>query len=1667
MSSYTLSVQARADFSHLLSEIRQASRAMRGLGRDTATLNRHLTQIGTCARGSSTGLRALTRDSDRARAGLRRVGADGHASMRQLRHGLLGARQEAHHLRGLLVGGGIVAGLAEIAKEGNEYQRAINKWGAVTNASGLEMVQAAAKARELGADLKIPGTSAAKAADAMLELAKAGQTSTSSIANARAAMQLAAADNLTAADAARYLGDVMDQFGLSSNNAGRAADVLAASANAASGGLQDIYYAMSYTGPVAAQLGISIEDTSAAVAMLARSGILGSKAGTSLRGMLTNLSRPTARMKQGLAELGVEAWDAQGNFKGLRTVIEGFEKAQHRMSQKDFLGSLADVVGKPALAGASALAHQGVEAFDQMHTAIARTGAAQEIAASQTKGLAGAVTQLKTQASNTGQALYTAAAPGLEKVTRLLTAGMAAATPGMAAALDYVQDLYTLAGPSVSKAVSAGLDEVGDALGGLGGPLQDVAFDTAAAGINVLVNGGRALIEILRNVGSAASPVADAIADMADEADTGGTALDIVVTALNLASSAAGAVSTTLIPVGHVVAGLVRGFAALPGPVQTAIVAMLLARRATPILMNLGRTVAGPVTGAYRSLGDQMRVQERLAAANGQSIGRVGQALAVLETRVPVVGRMAAAFRSASGPVSGLTRAIGTGLGGAARGLMGALGGPWGVAIAAAGVGLSMLADHQQKAAQAAAEHQSRISTLTQALRDSNGAVNDSVRAAAAQSIMDTKVFDGKNRLVDVMSKAGVSVRQLTDAYLGQDGGLNALQKRLNDTAEANVEWIATQGGAAKTYNDQGLAAARAADALGAVKGEMSQAVKDAKDLADATGSGGRTAADAVGPFGKFSDAMRRLSDTTADADSRARALHDALNILAGGSVNLSAAEARLNRSVSDAAESLKGGVDHAQGYGKALLNMDGSLSTVTRNGQKLYDLLQGLSTNSADAALAAYQYAEANGKSVPEALKAAQAQMATARESAIATAQGYGLTAEQAAKLADAAGLVPEQVSILLQTAGMDEAMAELIAVQQALKATPDNKTVTIATLSNEAREDLEKLGFKIKDLKDRRVQVTAPTDMARTDLDALIAKIAQTPGSKHVEVTSATQATISSLEAVKQKIAGVPAGKTITVSAPTAGARAQLEALGFKITEVPGSKNVHISAPTGTQRAGVDALAQAINNLRNKSVTITTNHVSVLSSLVRPPSDIADALRKQADAQQRQANRHADGGVVDYFADGGMRREQHVAQIAPAGGWRVWAEPETGGESYIPLAPSKRTRSRRIAEETVRRLGGGPITWYADGGLSSWSYEPLGSSTFTVSDVVSKSQRKGKGGEEHFDLRLFEKNLRRSVKAAQGWRGDLAIVAQRAGTDVAKALQEMGEDGVALTRKMAHGSSKYVKDMAAQLAKLAGTARASLGDYTAQLQNAVKDNTAFQNNLVKLASSGFGDLAARLAEQNDADAEALAAQAVKDKKKAKKANTAAKNASKTLDGEQLTDLVQIIGALSKTRGIHDVADATGLDEDRIITIANRAKQQIKKTGRADRFLTDLVKANAGKAYANGGIWEPGVYSSEGGLIKFAEKETRGESYIPHAPAKRGRATAVLAQTADRFGYALTPRGLVDARAGRAQVVVVHQAPAIGQQTIHVTRAGAGADDIASAVSYQMRRARRGGVLR
>lgn len=90
---------------------------------------------------------------------------------------------------------------------------------------------------------------------------------------------------------------------------------------------------------------------------------------------------------------------------------------------------------------------------------------------------------------------------------------------------------------------------------------------------------------------------------------------------------------------------------------------------------------------------------------------------------------------------------------------------------------------------------------------------------------------------------------------------------------------------------------------------------------------------------------------------------------------------------------------------------------------------------------------------------------------------------------------------------------------------------------------------------------------------------------------------------------------------------------------------------------------------------------------------------LKEVSPGQYRMVKPDGTVGGPTFMADGGVR-EAHNAQIAKAGAWRVWAEPETGGEAYIPLSPSKRNRSKGILEQVANKFGYGLLPM-ARGGL------------------------------------------------------------------------------------------------------------------------------------------------------------------------------------------------------------------------------------------------------------------------------------------------------------------------------------------------------------------------------
>ncbi|MFJ4412975.1 phage tail tape measure protein [Streptomyces sp. NPDC088925] len=555
--------------------------------------------------------------------------------------------------------------------------------------------------------------------------------------------------------------------------------------------------------------------------------------------------------------------------------------------------------------------------------------------------------------------------------------------------------------------------------------------------------------------------------------------------------------------------------------------------------------------------------------------------------------------------------------------------------------------------------------------------------------------------------------------------------------------------------------------------------------------------------------------------------------------------------------------------------------------------------------------------------------------------------------------------------------------------------------------------------------------------------------------------------------KTKGSAAANALTsalLSGDMGAVRSMLDSIGYSVTKIPGSKTISIG----------------VNAPRSVSIPVTFAYKN------NAPGPWAKGLG------QVRAN-----GAIDLYEEGGVRR-RNVAQIAKAGEWVVWGEEATGDESYIPLAPNKRPRSRAIAEETVRRLGGN-IQWFADGGLSGWSYSParpvlggtgdpksrvdklvgdLRDAWSAYDEAVKELNRTKRGSKERrsaekkvaaeradiaeinkklgqssyarppkkFDLSNYIKQLNASVAATTKWRNNLTKIEKRAGADVAELLADLGEDGYSLVNRLATASTKTINDVAAKLKVLSGEVKATLADFTSQIKKATTGQGTFEKDLAKLAAWGYGSLAERLAEQDDDAARVLAHEAAGSKSKAATANKASTAADATVPADDLPDLLRIVGAIkSSSTGIHAVAEALVMDEDDVIRIANEGRSRITSSlgSRAKKFLSDLDRANKELSYADGGILTPGIYATSNGIVRFAEPQTQGEAFIPLGTSARASATPVLEDVARRFGYRLLPAGdlppsqPVDARpGGPVQVVVIREQPAalVGSMPVTVT---------------------------
>lgn len=324
------------------------------------------------------------------------------------------------------------AGTAAVITGAN-FESAMSRVQAVSGATGKDFEALRKQAIELGASTAF---SASEAAVGMENLASAG-FEVSEIMDAMPGMlDLAASSGEDLASSADIAASTLRGFNLEASKASHVADVLAKNAADTNAAVSDTGEAMKYVAPVANAMGLEFEECTAAIGIMADAGIKGSQAGTSLRGSLSRLAKPTEAMTEVMAELGLEYYDAEGKMISLTEQTKMLSEKMAGLTEEERNNALITLYGQESLSGMLALIQAGPEKLGSLTESYKNCdGAAADMAETMQDNLKSAVEEFGGGLETLGIQIY-------DRIEKPLRQAVVAGTEG----IDRLSDAFAKGG---------------------------------------------------------------------------------------------------------------------------------------------------------------------------------------------------------------------------------------------------------------------------------------------------------------------------------------------------------------------------------------------------------------------------------------------------------------------------------------------------------------------------------------------------------------------------------------------------------------------------------------------------------------------------------------------------------------------------------------------------------------------------------------------------------------------------------------------------------------------------------------------------------------------------------------------------------------------------------------------------------------------------------------------------------------------------------------------------------------------------------------------------------------------------------------------------------------------------------------------------------------------
>ena len=395
---------------------------------------------------------------------------------------------------------------------GMNFDTAMSQVAATMGTTVDKIGNVKAKAEEMGRTTKYTAT---EAAEGMNILAQAGLSADEQISGIGTVLNLASAGAMSLEESASYTAGAVKGFGDSMGNASYYADLMAKGATLANTDVRGLGEAFSGSAATAKNYGQAADSVTLSLLRLAEQNVTGSEASTALNRAMADLYTPTDDASKALNQLGVSAYEANGDAKDFNDLVDELNGSLQGMTAEQKNNALATI-----------FTTQGLQAFNKMTASSDATvqkfwkgiqdssGSAAQQAATQLDNLKGDITLLSSATEGLELGFYNTFSGAIRGAIKGVTSevsGLAEAmeSGGISGALSKLaQDAINFSGqlPGLTKIggdlinglISSVTQNSGSITTAIGQLLNNLA-STISTGLNVFTSVGVNLLTTIAN----------------------------------------------------------------------------------------------------------------------------------------------------------------------------------------------------------------------------------------------------------------------------------------------------------------------------------------------------------------------------------------------------------------------------------------------------------------------------------------------------------------------------------------------------------------------------------------------------------------------------------------------------------------------------------------------------------------------------------------------------------------------------------------------------------------------------------------------------------------------------------------------------------------------------------------------------------------------------------------------------------------------------------------------------------------------------------------------------------------------------------------------------------------------------------------------------------------